>query len=216
MAWTGLTWGEALMRYAVRRLLVLPLMLVLAAVIFVLLPVVGVVQAVVALGVVAGRRSRWRGLRLWVFAAIEDRPGEGRLEVPSGPALAVGAGAASGRGGQREPLHEMQHPAGQPGSQARYPGDDLPGRGQDDLRPALADRADDLPGGAFGVHREKRQAGPKGEPGEFLFGLPGEAGLHVRAGAHQPGTSAWSGSSASTRYPDGGPPRPGSASRPST
>lgn len=58
------------MRYAVRRLLVLPLMLVLAAVIFVLLPVVGVVQAVVALGVVAGRRSRWRGLRLWVFAAV--------------------------------------------------------------------------------------------------------------------------------------------------
>ena len=58
------------MRYAVRRLLVLPLMLVLAAVVFVLLPVVGVVQAVVALGVVAGRRSRWRGLRLWVFAAV--------------------------------------------------------------------------------------------------------------------------------------------------
>lgn len=58
------------MPYAVRRLLVLPLMLVLAAVIFVLLPVVGVVQAVVALGVVAGRRSRWRGLRLWVFAAV--------------------------------------------------------------------------------------------------------------------------------------------------
>ena len=40
------------MPYAVRRLLVLPLMLVLAAVIFALLPVVGVVQAVVALGVV--------------------------------------------------------------------------------------------------------------------------------------------------------------------
>jgi hypothetical protein len=54
----------------VRRRLILPLMLVLAAVVFVLLPVVGVVQAVVALGVVAGRRSRWRALRLWVFAAV--------------------------------------------------------------------------------------------------------------------------------------------------
>ncbi len=31
-----------------------------------------------------------------------------------------------------------------------------------------------------------------------------------------PGTSAWSGSSASTRCPSGGPPRPGSGSRPST
>jgi 1-acyl-sn-glycerol-3-phosphate acyltransferase len=58
------------MRYAVRRLLILPLMLVLAAVVFVLLPVVGVVQAIAALGVVAGRRSRWRALRLWVFAAV--------------------------------------------------------------------------------------------------------------------------------------------------
>ncbi len=59
------------MRYALRRLLVLPLMLVLTAVVFVLLPVAGVVQAVVALGVVAGRRRpRWRALRLWVLAAV--------------------------------------------------------------------------------------------------------------------------------------------------
>jgi hypothetical protein len=59
-----------MMRYALRRLLVLPLMLLLAAVVFVLLPVVGVVQAIAAVGVVAGRRPRWRALRLWVFAAV--------------------------------------------------------------------------------------------------------------------------------------------------
>jgi hypothetical protein len=58
------------MRYALRRLLVLPLMLVLAALVFVLLPVVGVVQAFVALGVVFGRRPRWRAFRLWAFAAV--------------------------------------------------------------------------------------------------------------------------------------------------
>jgi hypothetical protein len=51
------------MRCAVRRLLILPLMLVTAAVVFVLLPVVGVVQAVVAPGVAAGRRPRWRAVR---------------------------------------------------------------------------------------------------------------------------------------------------------
>lgn len=59
-----------MIRYALRRLLVLPLMLVLAALVFALLPVAGVVQAIVALGVVGGRRSRWRALRLWVFAAV--------------------------------------------------------------------------------------------------------------------------------------------------
>ena len=57
------------MRYLPRRLLILPLMLVVTAVIFALLPVVAVVQAIVALGVVAGRRPRWRALRLWAFAA---------------------------------------------------------------------------------------------------------------------------------------------------
>jgi hypothetical protein len=62
--------GEAFDALRAAPALVLPLMLVLAAVVFVLLPVVGVVQAIVALGVVAGRRSRWRALRLWVFAAV--------------------------------------------------------------------------------------------------------------------------------------------------
>ncbi len=57
------------MRYVPRRLLVLPLMLVLTVVVVVLLPVVAVVQAVMALGAVAGRRPRWRMLRLWLFAA---------------------------------------------------------------------------------------------------------------------------------------------------
>jgi 1-acyl-sn-glycerol-3-phosphate acyltransferase len=56
-------------RYALRRLLILPLMLVLTTVIVVLLPVVGAVQAIAALAVVFGRRPRWRVLRLWVFAA---------------------------------------------------------------------------------------------------------------------------------------------------
>ncbi len=58
------------MRYALRRLVIVPLMLVITAVIFVLLPVVGLVQAVVALGAVAGHRPRWRALRLWAFAAF--------------------------------------------------------------------------------------------------------------------------------------------------
>jgi 1-acyl-sn-glycerol-3-phosphate acyltransferase len=58
-----------MMRYALRRLLIFPLMLVLTAVIVVLLPVVALVQAIAALGVVFGRRARWRVLRLWVFAA---------------------------------------------------------------------------------------------------------------------------------------------------
>ena len=58
------------MRYALRRLLILPLMLVFTAVVSVLLPVVGAVQAIVALGVVFGRRPRWRAFRLWVFAAV--------------------------------------------------------------------------------------------------------------------------------------------------
>jgi hypothetical protein len=58
------------MRYALRRLLILPLMLVFTAVVFVLLPVVGVAQAIVALSVVFGRRPRWRAFRLWVFAAV--------------------------------------------------------------------------------------------------------------------------------------------------
>lgn len=58
------------MRYALRRLLILPLMLVFTAVVFVLLPVVGAVQALVALGVVLGRRPRWRAFRLCVFAAV--------------------------------------------------------------------------------------------------------------------------------------------------
>lgn len=53
-----------MMRYALRRLVILPLALVLAVVVFVLLPVVGAVQAIVALGVVVGRRPRWRALRL--------------------------------------------------------------------------------------------------------------------------------------------------------
>jgi hypothetical protein len=39
-------------------------------VLVVLLPVVGAVQVIVALGVVFGRRSRWRVLRLWVVAAV--------------------------------------------------------------------------------------------------------------------------------------------------
>lgn len=58
------------MRYALRRLLILPLMLVFTAVVFVLLPVVGVVQAIVALSVVFGRQPRWRAFRLWAFAAV--------------------------------------------------------------------------------------------------------------------------------------------------
>src|ERR1700734_2272357 len=69
MAWMDPARGEAMLRYALRRLLIFPLMLVLTAVIVVLLPVVALVQAIAALGVVFGRRARWRVLRLWTFAA---------------------------------------------------------------------------------------------------------------------------------------------------
>lgn len=55
------------MRYVLRRLLILPLVLAFAAVVVVLLPAVGVVQAVGALGVVAGLAG---GLCGCGFAAV--------------------------------------------------------------------------------------------------------------------------------------------------
>ena len=72
------------------------------------------------------------------------------------------AGSASGlasRRGQRQLLDQVQDFAGQPGREAGHPGDELAGRGQDYLRPAGADRLDDLPGRRLGVHRQQRQAG---------------------------------------------------------
>jgi 1-acyl-sn-glycerol-3-phosphate acyltransferase len=59
-----------MMRYALRRLLLVPLMLALAAVILVLLPMVAAGQAIGALGGLRGHAARWRGLRLLVFAAV--------------------------------------------------------------------------------------------------------------------------------------------------
>ena len=59
------------MRYALRRLLIIPLMLVLAAVILALLPVVAAGQVIVsALRVLRGHPPRWRALRLLAFAAV--------------------------------------------------------------------------------------------------------------------------------------------------
>ena len=105
----------------------------------------------------------------------------------AGDPVAGSASGLPGRGGQRQLLDQVQDFAGQPGRQAGHPGDELAGRGQDDFRPAGADRLDDLAGGPLGVHRRQRQAGAEREPGELLSGLPGETGLQVGAGAHQPG-----------------------------
>jgi 1-acyl-sn-glycerol-3-phosphate acyltransferase len=59
------------MRYALRRALIIPAMLVLVGVIAAMLPVVGLGQAVVAtLLLLRGRQPRWRGLRLVAFAAL--------------------------------------------------------------------------------------------------------------------------------------------------
>lgn len=59
------------MRYALRRLLIIPLMLVLAAVILALLPVVAAGQMIVsALRALRGHSPRWRALRLLAFAAV--------------------------------------------------------------------------------------------------------------------------------------------------
>jgi hypothetical protein len=105
----------------------------------------------------------------------------------SGDPVAGSAPGLAGRRGQRQLLDQVQYSAGQPGRQPGHPGDELAGRGQDYFRPAAADRLDDLPGGPLGVHRQQRQAGAERVPGELLPGLPGETGLQVGAGAHQPG-----------------------------
>ena len=58
-------------RYALRRTLLIPLMPVLAAVFLVLLPVAAAGQAIAsAVQVARGRRARWRVLRLTAFAAV--------------------------------------------------------------------------------------------------------------------------------------------------
>jgi 1-acyl-sn-glycerol-3-phosphate acyltransferase len=59
------------MRYALRRALIIPSMVVLTAVIIALLPVVALGQVIVsALCLLRGRRPRWRALRLLAFAAV--------------------------------------------------------------------------------------------------------------------------------------------------
>ena len=45
---------------------------------------------------------------------------------------------------ERQLLRQVEDLAGQPGREPRDTGDDLGGRGQDDFRPALPRRADDL------------------------------------------------------------------------
>ena len=58
-------------RYALRRALIVPLMLVLTVVIAAMLPVVALGQAIVsALGLLGGHPPRWRALRLLAFAAV--------------------------------------------------------------------------------------------------------------------------------------------------
>jgi 1-acyl-sn-glycerol-3-phosphate acyltransferase len=58
----------AMMRHALRRLVMVPFMFALTAVILVLLPVVAVGQAIAALGVLRGHPPRWRVLRIAAFA----------------------------------------------------------------------------------------------------------------------------------------------------
>src|SRR5690348_18506173 len=78
---------------------------------------------------------------------------------------------------ERQPLHQVEDLAGQPGREPSDTGDELGSWGQDDFRPALPYRADDLACGPLGVHRDEWQAGAERKPGELLAGLPGEAGL---------------------------------------
>ena len=59
------------MRNALRRTLIVPLMLVVAVVVVAMLPVVALGQLIVsALGLLGGRPARWRALRLAAFAAV--------------------------------------------------------------------------------------------------------------------------------------------------
>jgi 1-acyl-sn-glycerol-3-phosphate acyltransferase len=63
--------ARAVMGYALRRTLVVPLMPVLAAVVVAMLPIVGLGQLIVsALGLLGGHRPRWRAMRLLAFAAV--------------------------------------------------------------------------------------------------------------------------------------------------
>jgi 1-acyl-sn-glycerol-3-phosphate acyltransferase len=63
--------AKAVMRYALRRALIIPAMLVVACVMVATLPAVALGQAIVAaLLLLRGRRPRWRALRLAAFAAI--------------------------------------------------------------------------------------------------------------------------------------------------
>jgi 1-acyl-sn-glycerol-3-phosphate acyltransferase len=62
--------AAAVIRYTLRRLLIVPLMFVLTAVLVMLLPIAAACQAVTALGVVGGHRPRWRALRVLAFGAV--------------------------------------------------------------------------------------------------------------------------------------------------
>src|ERR1700749_193288 len=101
---------------------------------------------------------------------------------------------------ERQPLHQVETPAGKPGREPGDTGDELGGGSQDALRPALPYRADDLAGGPLGIHRDEWQAGAEREPGELLVSLPGEAGLQVRAGADQPGHDGGDGHRAAAQF----------------
>ena len=61
---------QPVLGYLLRRLLIVPFMVALAAFLLALLPVVAACEAVTVLGLVAGRRPRWRVLRLTAFAAV--------------------------------------------------------------------------------------------------------------------------------------------------
>src|SRR5580704_11191862 len=98
-------------------------------------------------------------------------------------------GGLARRRRERQPLHQVEDLAGQPGREPGDTGDELGGRGQDDFGPALPYRADNLACGPLGVHRDEWQAGSEREPGELLTGLPGEAGLQVRPVRISPGTT---------------------------
>lgn len=58
------------LRHVARRLFLVPMMVLLTVLFLVLLPLVTVCQLVVAISFLWGRRVRWRGLRIAVFAVV--------------------------------------------------------------------------------------------------------------------------------------------------
>src|SRR6201994_5135442 len=111
--------------------------------------------------------------------AVERLLSHGRPQVMPWCLVSDGGSGLAGRGREGQSLDQVQDLTRQAGHDPGGTGDQLPGRGEDDLRPALPDGRDDLARGAFGVHRDQRQAGAEGEPRELLPVLGGEAGAAV-------------------------------------